>query len=146
VFEEAVAVAASFACALQTQESLLDLLFVGPQSYCFTAGRGLAHADQMLEVLASVRLCRDRPFSALERLVLAHLSVVSSCICVLLAWDEERRRFIEKLKLLGLPLLVLVVVPPGKGRALDPGPLCDQTDRFHVLETDRIEAGLARLN
>ena len=41
-FEEAVSVAASFACSIQTQESLLDLLFVGPQAYCFTAGRGLA--------------------------------------------------------------------------------------------------------
>ena len=55
VFEEAVSVAASFACTLPTQESLLDLLFVGPQSYCFTAGRGVAHVDQMLEILASVR-------------------------------------------------------------------------------------------
>ena len=51
----AVSVAASFACTVLTQESLLDLLFVGPQSYCFTAGRGLAQADQMLEILAAVR-------------------------------------------------------------------------------------------
>ena len=39
ILEEAVAVAASFACAVRTQESLLDLLFVGAQSYCLTAGR-----------------------------------------------------------------------------------------------------------
>src|SRR5207247_8902647 len=57
VFEEAVSVAASFACAIQTQESLLDLLFVGPQSYCFTAGRVLAHTDQMLENLPSLLAC-----------------------------------------------------------------------------------------
>ncbi len=57
VFEEAVSVAASFACTVLTQESLLDLLFVGPEAYCFTAGRGLAHADQMLEILASVQPC-----------------------------------------------------------------------------------------
>ena len=62
VFEEAVSVAASFACTLPTQESLLDLLFVGPQSYCFTAGRGVAHVEQMLEILASVRACSDQPF------------------------------------------------------------------------------------
>jgi len=37
VLEEAVSVAASFACTVLTQESLLDLLFVGNQSYCFTA-------------------------------------------------------------------------------------------------------------
>jgi len=48
---EAVSVAASFACAIQTQESLLDLLFVGPR-LLLHAGRGLAHADQMLAILA----------------------------------------------------------------------------------------------
>ncbi len=74
VFEEAVSVAASFACTLPTQESLLDLLFVGPQSYCFTAGRGVAHVEQMLEILASVRACSDQPFRALEHLVLGHVA------------------------------------------------------------------------
>ena len=47
ILEEAVAVAASVCLrtVLTTQESLLDLLFVGNQSYCFTSGRGLAHAQ-----------------------------------------------------------------------------------------------------
>ena len=30
IFEEAVSIAASFACSIDTQESLLDLLFVDP--------------------------------------------------------------------------------------------------------------------
>ena len=38
----------------ETQESLLDLMFVGPEAYCFTAGRGVGHTDQLLEVLACV--------------------------------------------------------------------------------------------
>jgi uncharacterized protein (DUF58 family) len=145
VFEEAVSVAASFACALPTQESLLDLLFVGPQSYCFTAGRGVAHVEQMLEILASVRACNNQPFRALEHLVLSHIKVVSGCICVLMAWDEERRSFIEKLKALGVPVLALVIVPPGRGQALDPGPLRDEPDRFSVLEAGQIGLGLAKL-
>ena len=144
-FEEAVSVAASFACALPTQESLLDLLFVGPQSYCFTAGRGVAHVEQMLEILASVRACADRPFAALEHLVLGHVEVVSGCICVLLAWDEGRRDFVGKLKALGVPVLVLVIVSPGQGQTLEPGPLRDEPDRFFVLEAGQIELGLAKL-
>jgi uncharacterized protein (DUF58 family) len=143
-FEEAVSVAASFACAVQTQESLLDLLFVGPQSYCFTAGRGLAHTDQMLEILASVRACADQPFGALERLVLNHIAAVSGCICVLLDWDEQRRNFVEKIKQLNIPLLVLVIVGPGSSK-LDPGPMRDEPTRFRVLELGQIEEGLARL-
>jgi uncharacterized protein (DUF58 family) len=144
LFEEAVSVAASFACAIQTQESLLDLLFVGPQSYCFTAGRGLAHTDQMLEILASVRPCADHSFSSLESLVLNHVTAVSGCICVLLDWDEKRRRFIEKLRSLGAPALVLVLVDRERG-SLDAGPMKDDPDRFHVLHVGKIKGDLAKI-
>ena len=129
-FEEAVSVAASFACTIQTQESLLDLLFVGAEAYCFTAGRGLAHADQMLEILASVPVCTDKPFANLEHLVLNHANVVSGCICVLLAWDAGRREFVEKLKALGVPVLVVVVLPSAPGQPLDPGPMRDEAEPF----------------
>jgi uncharacterized protein (DUF58 family) len=145
-FEEAVSLAASFVCTVQTQESLLDLMFIGPDSYRFTSGRGLAHADQMLEILAGVRVCRERSFAALELLVLNHISVVSGCICVLLAWDEARRGFIQKIRALGIPALVLVVVDPGKDKALEPGPMQDDPDHFGVLEAGQIERDLARLN
>lgn len=144
-FEEAVSVAASFACTVLTQESLLDLLFIGPEAYCFTAGRGLAHADQMLEILASVRPCSDRPFSSLETLVLNHASALSGCICVLLAWDEERRDLVRKLKALGLPVLVLVVFEQAPGQQLDPGPMRDDPERLQALEIGRIEEQLASL-
>ena len=145
LFEEAVSVAASFACTIVTQESLLDLLFVGQQAYCFTAGRGLAHADQMLEILASVRVCADKSFTTLEHLVLNHAGKVSGCVCVLLAWDKERREFVRKLTALGLPVMVLVIVPPGEGQSLDIGPMRDGPERFVTLELGRIEEDLAKL-
>ena len=140
-FEEAVSVAASFACTLITQESLLDLLFVGPQAYCFTAGRGLAHADQMLEILASVRVCTDEAFGKLEHLVVQHAAAVSGCICVLLTWNDERRRLVEKLAGLGVPTMVLLVVEPGKKPDLSR----EQFGDIHVLEAGKIEEGLAKL-
>jgi uncharacterized protein (DUF58 family) len=144
ILEEAVSVAASFACTVLTQESLLDLLFVGAESYCFTAGRGLGREDRMLEILAGVRACRDKSFPTLENLVLSHITAVSGCVCVLLAWDEARRNFVQKLRALGLPALVLVVAAPG-GPRLDPGPLRDEPHRFQVLELGRMEQDLARL-
>ena len=145
VLEEAVSVAASFACTFMTQESLLDLLFVGNQTYCFTAGRGLAHSDQMLEILASVKHCADKKFEALEHLVLNHVSGLSGCICVLLHWDAARRKLVEKLKLLGVPLLVLIIVPPGGGISGAGGPLLDAPRTLHVLEIGKIEEGLRQL-
>ena len=145
LFEEAVSVAASFACTIQTQESLLDLLFVGAEAYCFTAGRGLAHADQMLEILAAVNTCSEKTFSDLEQLVLNHAAAVSNCICVFLAWDEPRRRFVEKLKAGGTPVLVVVLVNEAPKQPLDAGPLRDEPGSFHALVLGEIEAGLQKL-
>lgn len=144
VFEEAVSVAASFACTVLTQESLLDLLFVGHESYSFSAGRGPGHAEQMLEILASVRHCANKSFEVLEQLVRNHVAAVSGCICVLQNWDEARKKFVEKLRVLGVPLLVLVVMPPGQIK-LDAGPLRDKPECFHVLEIGDIAEKLAKL-
>ncbi|MBC8095259.1 MAG: DUF58 domain-containing protein, partial [Akkermansiaceae bacterium] len=144
-FEEAVSVAASFACTLSIQESLLDLLFVGTEAYCFTAGRGLAHSNHMLEILASVLPCREKSFTTLEHLVMEHAAVVSGCICVLLAWDEDRRRFVQKLQELGVPLLVLVITESSESKSIQNTSERGAPERFHVLEVGKIEAGLAVL-
>jgi len=145
ILEEAVSVAASFACTVLTQESLLDLLFVVNQSYCFTVGRGLAHADQMLEILAAVKNCADKKFEVLEQLVLNHVSLVSGCICVLQRWDEPRRKFVQKLKTLGVPLLVLIIVPAGGGISGAGGELVDAPGIIRVLEIGKIAEELAKL-
>jgi uncharacterized protein (DUF58 family) len=145
LLEEAVSVAASFACTVLTQESLLDLLFVGAESYCFTSGRGLGQADQMLEVLAAVKNCADKEFSTLEQLVLNHVAAVSGCICVFQRWDEARRKLVDKLKMLEVPLLVLIIVPPGGGISGAGGPLVKAEGRLHVLEAGKIEEGLRTL-
>ena len=145
VLEEAVSVAASFACTVLTQESLLDLLFIGNKSYCFTAGRGLGTADQMLEILASVRNCADKPFADLEHLVFNHLPQVSGCICVLQKWDQTRRKFINKLKAMSVPVMVFIVVPPGGGISGAGGPLLKAEGSLRVLEVGKIAEGLAQL-
>ncbi|UCF57738.1 MAG: DUF58 domain-containing protein [Deltaproteobacteria bacterium] len=145
ILEEAVSVAASFAYSIQTQESLLDLMFVGTEAFCFTSGRGLAHVDKMLEILASVRACTDRPFSTLPALVMERAALLSGCICVLLSWDEQRQAFIGLLKALGLPVLVLVVAEDKASRPLDPGPMKGDLEHLHRLQTGKIEEGLAQL-
>lgn len=145
-FEEAVSVAASFACTVQTQESLLDLLFAGTEAYCLTAGRGLAHADQLLEVLAAVQAnLNPEQFTALSELVLNHAERVSGCICVLLAWDAPRQELVRKLRLLGVPLLVLIITEAGVKTKIEPGPMRDDPQNFHVLEAGSIAEGLTKL-
>jgi hypothetical protein len=98
----------------------------------------------MLEILASVQNCADKKFDALEHLVLNHISAVSGCICILQRWDDLRRKFVEKLKSLGVPAMVLVIVRPGE-KTPEAGPLRDDPQSFHVLEIGKIEEQLARL-
>ncbi len=137
-FEEAVSVAASIACSIQTQDALLDLLFVGPEAYCFTAGRGLGDTDRMLEVLAGVRACRDKPFRALHHAVLERRASLSGAICVLLAWDEPRRAFVAQLRALGTPVRIFVVTEKDAPAPASPG-------EVHHLVAGAIAEGLARL-
>ena len=107
--EEAISVAASFACDWQTQESLLDLMFVADSAYCFTSGRGLGNTEQMLEILASVQSCQDKSFESLTSTVIERTSALSGCICVLIAWDEERQKLVRYLAGLKIPTLILIV-------------------------------------
>lgn len=145
IFEEAVSIAASFVYTIQTQESLLDLMFVGTEAFCFTSGRGLSHTDKMLEILASVQACRDKPFSSLLPLVIERASLLSGCICILLTWDEERKKLIGLLKSLGIPLMVLVITDDKSPEHLDPGPMKDNPNNLRRLQVGKIKEGLAQL-
>ncbi len=144
-FEAAVSVAASFAWTLQTQESLLDLMFIGPEAYCFTAGRGLAHAEQILEILACVEVCRDKPFDSLTQLMTQHLSAVSGCICVFLEWDDARQLLVQRLHSLGIPALVLVLTDTNNPGEAIRGVLAGEASSFHEIEVGRIAESLAKL-
>ncbi|MEX2148331.1 MAG: DUF58 domain-containing protein [Candidatus Rokuibacteriota bacterium] len=137
-FEEAVSVAASFVGGTGSQEALLDLMFVGPEAYTFTAGRGVGHVDRMLEVLASVRPCTDRAFAALADLVVSRHTGLSGAICVFLAWDDARRSLIDTLRGLGVPVLVLLVEDAAVPGTAEP-------DGVHRLTAGNIAQGLARL-
>jgi uncharacterized protein (DUF58 family) len=136
VFEEAVSIAASFACTLDTQESLLDLMFVGNASYCYTAGRGQMQPGSLLEILAGVRACGERNFRRLHDAVLDRRAALSGCILILLAWDEARQALVRALRQSGVPLAVLLVSaqPPEAAPAW-----------LRVLAPGKIQEGLALL-
>jgi uncharacterized protein (DUF58 family) len=144
--EEAVSIAASLAYQIQTQESLLDLMFVGTEAYCFTAGRGLAGTDKILEILAGVIPSRDKSFDYLTAVVVSRAAQISSCICIFLAWDEERKKLVEHLRGLDVPTLVLVITDDDDpGREIDPGPMLDEQQNFQLLTLGNIQQGLMNL-
>ena len=135
-FEEAVAIAASFAYTIDTQDCLLDLMFVGAETYTYTAGRGQLQTGTLLEVLAGVQPCADKPFRVLHDAALAKRGALSGCICILVRWDKERRAFIDDLHACGVTTRVLVV----SERAI-----ADRPPWLTVLEPGKIQEGLASL-
>jgi uncharacterized protein (DUF58 family) len=144
-FEAAVSVAASYAAAIDTKESLLDLLFVGAQAYRFTCGRGVAVNDHLLEVLACVEPCTSAPFQRLTDAVSAQRGALSGCICILLGWDAPRQALVRQLTQGGVPCLVLVVAEGAPAEALDPGPLGGRPEHLRRLRPGHLQEDLRRL-
>lgn len=134
-FEEAVSIAASFVYTIDTQECLLDLVFVAGEPECHTAGRGEASNVHLLEVLAGLGPSEPAGFEQLAREILAKRGSLSSAVFVLLAWDEPRRKLVGALTAAGLGVRILLVsdTPPADAEGL------------LVLHPGRIEEGLARL-
>ena len=133
-FEEAVSIAASFIYTIDTQECLLDLVFVSGEPECHTAGRGEASNVHLLEVLAGLEPSQPEQFEQLAREVTAMRGTLSSAVFVMLAWDAPRKRLVSALAASGLGVRVLLVseTTPRDAKGL------------LVLNPGRIEAGLAK--
>ena len=144
VFEEAVSVAASFASAIDTKRSLLDLMFIKDEAIVMTAGQGLAKAEKMLEVLAGVEAEREEHLESLRRLVVSYRDELSACICVFPGWTAARAGFVQSLAKSGLNMICMIVCRNRReteGRlARDPAPC-----RCLLLEVGSIASQLMSL-
>lgn len=134
-FEEAISVAASFASAIDTSESLLDLMFVKNEAHRVTVGRGVERVEKLLEVLAGVTPERSGDHQALARLVLRHRDDLTSCIVVLNGWDDSRAELLRMLDQGGVIHIPFVVGSGPKPAGL-PG---------HWIEVGRVAECLALL-
>jgi uncharacterized protein (DUF58 family) len=137
VFEEAVAIAASFVYTIDTLECLLDLLFVGGEVKSYTAGRGQLHASHMLEILAGIAPSGTGEFESLASAVLGQRGSLSSCILVLVRWDQPRRKLVEALLASGMETRALLVCEEKPA---------DLPANVIALHPGRIEEGLVRLS
>ncbi len=140
-FEAAVSVAASLATSEQGHEALLDLLFVGLQSYCFTVGRGVDQLTHLQEILASVQASSETSFILLQQTVLARIALCSSLLCVLMHWDETRQDFIQQLMARGLPVAVFLLHDGSLTLAQCP----KQPPHFYLLDYRQLAEQLAGL-
>lgn len=109
VFEDAVAIAASFMTAQKEQDALLDLMFIGNNAYRFTTGRGLGGAENILEVLACIEPVYQSNIKEMETMVDEYSHECSGLICIFLNMTEERKKFIKTLAYYNIPVKVLIV-------------------------------------
>ena len=136
-FEESVSVAASFVSAIDTNEALLDLMFLGDCDHVITAGKGVADSIKLLEALAAVQIADKENFGSLLQLILRHRDDLTACICLFTGWSASRTDFLQLLDKSGLEYLAIAVVRNPENHQI-PG-------RVHVLNPARIKEDLLRL-
>ena len=134
-FEEVISVAASFAASIDTQESLLDLMFIKNEAHIVTAGRGVERAEKLLEVLAGVSPERTGNYADLAKLVIRHGDDLTSCLVIFNGWDDSRAEFLKKLTRGGIVCAPIIV---GMGAAASGAP-------GHWLESGNVARDLKRL-
>jgi uncharacterized protein (DUF58 family) len=140
-FEAAVSVAASLAVNERHNETLLDLMFAGLETYCFTAGRGVDQLSHLQEILASVQACPKDSFIQLQQAVLARAGLCSSLVCVLMHWDPTRQDLIKQLLARGLPVAVFLL----HDGSLTEQQCTNKPEHFYPLDYRRLAEQLAAL-
>ena len=140
-FEAAVSVAASVAMSERQNEALLDLMFVGRESYRFTTGRGIDHMPHLQEILAAVQPSDSQSFTRLKQAVNSHVQQCSSLVCVLLHWDEERQLFFQSLTAQGIPVAVFLI----HDGLLKLEMLLNKPEHFYLIDRHQLAEDLASL-
>ncbi len=140
-FEAAVSVAASLAMSEQENDALLDLMFVGQQTYCMTTGRGVDHMPHLQEVLAAVQYSDALSFERLQQAVTQHVKQCSSLFCVFLHWDKARQDFIQALLAENIPLAIFLI----HDGTLIKQDLANKPEHFYLIDAQRVADDLATL-
>lgn len=107
--EAAISLTAAVAHSLSNGEYLIDLFAAGEELYVFRSGRHIAHFENILEILACLDASDASPFPEITHAVSEEAQRVSTAICVLLDWDEERRAFVQVLREAGCHVKLIVV-------------------------------------
>ena len=64
----------------------------------------------MLEILASVSTCGDKPFSELAALVRSHAALLSGVVVVFINFDRERRELLDYLRIRNIAVKGVLLV------------------------------------
>ena len=143
-FEASLSLAAAIADYLSHQEYLIDIFAAGPKIYILEAGRALAHLEQVLEVLACLDPSPQDAFSAIEPVVLDHISQLTTIIIILLTLDSSRLAFLERVLALGVGVKVVLCHAEAPASAILP-PFASNSIDWQTVTPAQVQHGIARL-
>lgn len=146
LFEDAVSAATSFAMSCIQQDSILDLMFAGDKPYRFSAGRGSMTLVNMLEILACVQSTDRDNLDELQHLTVNFINECSVYICILLDWDERRKKLIRTLRQNGIAVLCVIITSESRPEGLDLDPLFDTPQYFHIVRQVEFEHDLLAIS
>ena len=142
IFEDAVSIAASFMTAQKEQDTLLDLMFIGNNTYRFTSGRGLGGTENIMEVLACIKPVYESNIKSMEVMLNEYMHECSALICILLDLDEPRQQLLRTLVSYNVPIKVLIISGTKKLEIADVPHLTD----INVIHHDRLQQDLDALS
>ncbi len=142
-FERAVSTGAAVGEFLARSDYVVDIFAAGPELFSLSAGRSLAYLDQILDILARVESSEQSGWEELGGALEEYLSQVTTLVCLMLDWDEERRAFVRRLVESGAAVRVILVrdEPP----TLHPDADADWLGASAVVNEAAFEGGLREL-
>lgn len=141
IFEDAVSIAASFMTAQREQDALLDLMFIGNNTYRFTSGRGLGGTENILEVLACIEPVYQSNIKEMEIMLEEYSHECSGLICVFLNMTEERKVFLKNLSCYNIPIKVLIITDQEEIRIDN----LANSIQFNIIHHDAIQQDLNKI-
>lgn len=142
VFEHAVSAASSYIQVMQGQESILDLMFVGNRIYAFSSGRGISHADRMLEVMASVQPS-SKDIEELLPAIQKNIQQLSGAICIFMDWTQAHQDIATVFDQARISAKIIVLTPDPDQLEQTFSTLGLSTPQFVAVHVDDLEKVLS---
>lgn len=116
-FEEAVSVASSFLTSLDTQDCLLDLMFIGEKSYRLTDGQETTQRNKLLEILATAQARKNTDYHRLQTLISQQSDGLTALLLIFPSWSKEKEAFLTELQSRGVQATAFVIVDESSEQA-----------------------------
>lgn len=112
--EANLSLAAAVADYVSRRDYVVDLFAAGPQLYHFSAGRSLAHLEDILDILSCIERCGDDPLEIIGPQFAKMLPQTTVVVALMMNWDAKREAWVESVRSTGVTMKLIVVTDDKK--------------------------------